>query len=435
MNITEIVDEKKNNHNLSKEEISFVISSYSRGKINDAKMLDLLRIIDVDNFSYEETYYLADAIARTGNMLDIKKQLGEVVDKHSAGSYSDATTLIFMSVLAAIGLKNVKSLSSVYGEFNNSLDRLNLFSGFSAKISKAKLAEIIENVGAGVFEETDGFAPVDKRIYNLCKKFRIESIPLTAASILCKKIATGASTLVFDVKTGEGAMFKSEIYAETLAKYLVESAKMAGFKASSVITNLDQPLGSSVGLRVEVEEALSVLRSEKSLYSSKLLEVAKELVINALLLSEKATNRPDASKMFEEAISSGLALDKFRELIKAYGGEYVDFKHTPDKLLDGVTVSYLCSSNTGYISDIVISRVVGAFENLQGINQRSIDKNAGIVLLVGEGDKIDEGGKIARIFYNIKNKNFASTINILRDAIEIRQTKPQQRKIFYKVIV
>jgi len=270
MNITEIVEQKKNNQSLSKEEISFVISSYNSGKINDAKMLDLLRIIDVDNFSYEETYYLADAIAKTGKMLNIKKELGEVVDKHSAGSYSDATTLVFMSVLAAIGVKNVKSLSNVYSEFNNSLDRLNLFTGFSAKISKSKLIEIIENVGAGVIEEDEDFAPVDKRLYKLCKKFRIESIPLTAASILCKKIATGASTLVFDVKTGEGAMFSSEIYAETLAKYLVESSKLAGFKASSVITNLDQPLGSSVGLRVEVEEALSVLRSEKSLYSSKL---------------------------------------------------------------------------------------------------------------------------------------------------------------------
>lgn len=435
MNITEILDQKKNNHSLSKEEISFIISSYNRGKINDAKMLDFLRIIDVDNFSYEETFYLADAIARTGEMLNIKNKVGEVVDKHSAGSYSDATTLIFMSVLAAIGVKNVKSLSSVYGEFNNSLDRLNLFKGFSAKISNDELIKNIENVGAAVFEENEDFAPVDKRIYRLCKKFRIESIPLTTASILCKKIATGASTLVFDVKTGEGAMFNSEIYAETLAKYLVNCASLAGFKASSVITNLDQPLGSSIGLRVEVEEALSVLRSEKSLYSSKLLEVAKELVINALLLSEKASNRPDASKMFENAISSGMALDKFRELINTYGGEYVDFKHTPDKLLDGVTVSYLCSPINGYINDIVISRVISAFENLHGYKSKNIDNNAGIVLLVGEGDKIEEGAKLARIFYNIKNKNFASTINMLRDSIEIRQAKPQQKKIFYKVIV
>lgn len=434
MNISEILEQKQNGLSLSKEEISFIILSYYQDKLNEAKMLDFLRLIDENNFSYEETFFLADALAKTGRKLDIKKDVGFVIDKHSAGEFSDASTLIFMSVLASLGVKNVKSLSDVYGSFNNSLDRLRLFDGFDARISRDRLVQIINKTNAGVIEEDD-FALVDKKLYILAKKFNINSIPFTAASILAKKIATGASAIVFDVKTGEGAMFQSEIYAETLAKYLVESAKLAGFLVSSVISNLDQPLGSSVGLRVEVEEALSVIRCEKSLYASKLLDVSKELVINALILSDPTILRPDAARLFDDAINSGTALNKFREIISEYGGEFVDFKHTPEKLLDGIHVSYLSANKSGYVNDIVISRVFNAYMNLAFRNGKLKDENAGIVLMVGEGDKISEGDKIARIFYHIDNKNFSESVTMLKKAFRISQSKPQQRKILYKVII
>lgn len=434
MNISEILEQKQNGLSLTKEEISFIILSYYQGKLNEAKMLDFLRLIDENNFSYEETFFLADALAKTGRRLDIQKDVGFVIDKHSAGEFSDASTLIFMSVLASLGVKNVKSLSDVYGSFNNSLDRLRLFDGFDARISRDRLVQIINKTNAGVIEEDD-FALVDKKLYILAKKFNINSIPFTAASILAKKIATGASALVFDVKTGEGAMFQSEIYAETLAKYLVESAKLAGFLVSSVISNLDQPLGSSVGLRVEVEEALSVIRCEKSLYASKLLDVSKELVINALILSDPTILRPDAARLFDDAINSGTALNKFREIISEYGGEFVDFKHTPEKLLDGIHVSYLSANKSGYVNDIVISRVFNAYMNLAFRNGKLKDENAGIVLMVGEGDKISEGDKIARIFYHIDNKNFSESVTMLKKAFRISQSKPQQRKILYKVII
>lgn len=434
MSIQDLLYKKTLGMSLSKEEIDLIILSYYQGKYNDAKMIDFLKTIDVDNFSYEETFYLADALASFGNKLDIQKDVGFVLDKHSAGEYSDASTLIFMSVLASLGVKNVKSLSSTYGTFNNSLDRFMLFDGFNAKISRDRLVQIINKTNAGVIEE-DNFAILDKKLYKLAIKFRINSIPFTAASILAKKIATGASAIVFDVKTGEGAMFQSEIYAETLAKYLVESAKLAGFKVSAVISNLDQPLGSSVGLRVEVEEALSVIRCEKSLYASKLLDVSKELVINALILADSKITRVDASKMFDDAINSGNALNKFREIIAEYGGEFVDFKHTPDKLLDGVHVSYLSANKSGYVNDIVISRVVNAYKNLAFKNDKIDDKNAGIVLLVGEGDKISEGDFIVRIFYNIENKKFSESLVMLKDAFTISQTKPTSKKILYKVII
>lgn len=434
MNISEIIEVKKSNKQLSKEEIEFVISLYNREKLSDAKMIEFLKMIDVDTFSYEETYYLAQAIARTGKRFDVNKDVGRVIDTQSVGQYSDASTLIFMSVLASLGYKNIKSISSVYGTFNNSLDRLSLFDGFNAKISRDRLVQIINKTGMAVIED-DEFSLVDKRLYELTRKFHINSIPFTTASIMAKKIATGATSIVFDVKTGEGAMFSSVLYAETLAKYLVETAKLAGFNASSVISNLDEPLGASVGLRVEVEEILSVLRSEKSLYYSKLLNVSKELVVNALLLSDKNITRTDASEMFDEAIISGRALDKFREFIAEYGGEYEDFKHTHNKLLDGVHVSYLTADKVGIVNDIIISQVVKAYKKLAFKDDKIVDKNAGIVLLVGEGVKVYEGDYLARIFYNIDNKNFAQCLSTLKNAFEIDVTKPKAKKILYKVVI
>ena len=176
MNIQDLLYKKTLGMSLSKEEIDLIILSYYQGKYNDAKMIDFLKTIDVDNFSYEETFYLADALASFGNKLDIQKDVGFVLDKHSAGEYSDASTLIFMSVLASLGVKNVKSLSSTYGTFNNSLDRFMLFDGFNAKISRDRLVQIINKTNAGVIEE-DNFAILDKKLYKLARKFRINSIP------------------------------------------------------------------------------------------------------------------------------------------------------------------------------------------------------------------------------------------------------------------
>ena len=435
MFIQDIIDQKNKGCDLSFEEISLLVSKYQSGEISDGKMLEFMKLIDEKNFSYDETYYLADALARTGKILEISKEVGFVVDKDSAGSYSDATSLIFMSVLASLKIKNIKSVSSVYGNSNNTLDRLKLFTGFDARVTKDKLVEILNKTHAGFIDEEMQIAPIDKRLFALEKKYNVSSIPLIVASILSRKIAMGASAIVFDVKTGEGAMFKSQEYAQTLATYLVECGKRAGFVCSSLISNLDEPLGSSLGLQSEIQETLSILRSEKSLYASKLLSVAKELVINAIMLFSDQISREKASSMFDQAISSGLALKKFYEIIGEYGGEYLDFKHTSTKLLNNVAISYLCATKKGYVNDIVISEVYEALNKFANNPSAEEDKNANFVLLVGEGQKVFEGDKLVRIFYSYDNKNISSAIKTLKDAIRIEDKRVVPKKTLYKVII
>lgn len=435
MNINEIVEEKKKGLSLSKEEIDFLIFSYNNGKISDSKMIDFMRIVNESNFSYEETYYLANALARTGTMYNIFSKVGFTVDKHSAGSMSDPATLVFMSVLASIGVKNVKVLSSEFGDYGNTLDRFKVFNGFNAKISEKELKNKIEKHGVGVIEDTGQIAPADKRLYRLRKKYNITSTPLVASSILAKKIAMGATALIYDVKTGEGAIVPSVSYANTLAEYLVNSSKLAGFLVACVITNLNQPLGSSLGVKVEIEEALAILKSERALYDSKLLDVSRELVIMALILSKVAEGRSEANKMFEEAITSGRALDKFKEIVNAYGGRFDDIYSGEHSLLEGVAISYIVANDDGYVEDVVISKLMDGYLTLSNKTNNTSDKNAGIVLLVREGMKVDKGEKIARIFYSIDNENFFNSVSKIKESIVLSKTKPNIHKVFYKVIV
>lgn len=435
MEFIEIFEKKKRGLELSDKEIDFVVQSFDLGRISNDNMIEFMKIINQNNFNYKETYYFANAIAKTGELINISDKVGYVIDKHSVGMYSDVSTLIFMSVLATIGLKNVKVLSGEYGEFRNSLDRFKVFKNFDAKISHERLAEIINKTNAGVIEETGQIAPVDKKLYKLRKQENIVSVPLIASSILAKKIATGTKAIIYDVKAGEGAFATDAKTASILAEYLVESSKLAGLDVAAVITNLDQPLGSSLGIRAEIEEMIVALRSERSLFEARLIDVARELVIVALCLTKVANGRSEASNMFEEAILSGKALDKFREIIKEYGAVYEDFKHSAQTLLDGVAISYITAQESGYVHDINIQGLIGGYETLSLQDNNKIDKNAGVVLLIKEGSKVNFGDKLARVFYSFDNKQFFRAINPILDSIKISKSKPSVYKIFYKVVL
>lgn len=431
MNISEIIEKKQNGVSLTKDEISFVISSYNNSKINDAKMCELMNMVNENNFSYEETYYLAESLADTGIRLNIKDKVGFVVDKHSAGSVSDPVSLLFMSILAALDVNNVKVLSKDFGDYGNSLSRFKMFKNFNAKISEEKLCENIKNIGIGLYEESGQIAPLDKKLYKLRKKANILNIPFIAASILAKKLATGASAYIFDVKTGEGAILPDEKFAYTLAEYLVNASKCAGVPAVSVVTNSNQPLGCCVGGRVELEETISALRIDNSLYDATLLDIVRELVIVTLCLIKKCKGRIEASELFDEVIKNGLALIKFKQLIHTYGGEYQDFKHSAQILLDGVTVSYITAKDSGYVYDINLKKLLEAYKTLT----KGKDKNSGIVVLVREGQKVNVGDKLVRVLYSFKNSNFCESVKEIKESILVDKIKPAKSKVFYKVVL
>lgn len=435
MNIVEIINKKKENIELTKEEIDFVINAFNDGNINNKKIIQFMSVINENNFSFKETYYLANAIANTGKKLEINKEFDVVVDKHSAGLISDVSTLIFVSVLSALDVKSIKVISNGYGNFSNTYEKLHAIKGFNTKISREKLVENMKKQNIGFIDTPSGFADVDHKLYNLRVKNKIVNIPIIAASILSKMLGAGANVFIFDVKNGEGSIGdKNEGFSTKLAEYLVSASKLANISAASVVTNLDQPISSSIGNHVELLEAINVLDNQKSAYNSKLLTISKELTVEALILSKKASGRIEAEKMFDEAISSKRALDKFKELVKTYGGEYESlFAHST--ILDGVTTSYLTSNDSGYIENIQFDRIKDALSLLSFKNEKAHDSVAGIEILKREGDSVSFSDKLVRITYSIDNKNFFKAKSLLYDAYFFTNTKPKKKKLFYKVII
>lgn len=434
MDINKLIEKKKKGEELSREEIELCINSYSLNKISDNKMISFMKIIDETNFSYRETYFFADAMAHTGKMINISSKLGEVVaDKHSAGKLSDPTTLIYMSVLASLGIKTVKVLSGYFGNFRNSNDRFSAITNFNFKVKEKKLITSLEQFGMGVCEDRD-ISPVDKKLYHLRNRENIVSIPLIAASILSKKIATGSNLIVFDVKSGEGAIGEGENFAIKLAEYLTNAGKLANINCASVVTNLDEPITSNIGNKAELKEVVVALKNEGKLYDSRLLDVAKELVVIALMLSKKAKSRSEAGSMFDEAITSQKAYNTFKQFVEFYGGTLDDIENRPS-LLDGVSTTYLLSNDSGYISNIKISALRDSLQLLNQKSSGSPDKYANIELLINEGTKVEVDQKIARLLFSIDNKNFFKAKETLQSAYEISKTKPPKKDLFYKLIV
>ncbi len=432
MEIIEILEEKKQGKELEKEEIEFIIYSLLSKKISEEKMVELMRLINTSNFSYRETYYLADAMAKSGKYFT-PDEIGFAVDKHSAGIASDASTLIFLSVLASLGVRTIKGISSDYGDFRNSLERLNSFDGFNAKINREKIVKNLNEIGCAVFDESQEFAPADIMTYKLRRRFKINSAPLVAASILSKKIASGASVVVYDVKTGEGAISPEAGYSQTLAEYLVRSSELAGIKAAAVISDLNQPISATIGSRVELEEVVSALTTKEPMFDEGLLAVSRELVIMALILAGKADGRGEAAEMFDKSILSGEALKTFQQFVESYGGNYGQIDKQ-QSITSGVATSYLTSDEDGYIHDVYLRGLIDGYNNLaDGI--KGGDKQVGVVLLKREGAKVVRGEKIVRIYYSFDNKNFAKARKLLMDSITITKSKPSPSKILYKVVV
>jgi len=265
--------------------------------------------------------------------------------------------------------------------------------------------------------------------------FTVVSLPLLAVSLIAKKIALGASVVVYDVKNGEGGLVKSVDDANKLGKYLVETSKLAGIKSACVVTTLNQPISASLGAMAELKEVIRSLSSGTSYFDSDLMTVSKEIVEIALILSGAAEGRSDASEMFDEVILSGAALSKFKEIVLAFGGNFTSLNNNNASILSGVAVSYVEADRAGYLADIDTPGLYESLKLLAAQKEEDFDKNAGIIMLVREGAKVRIGDKIARIMYSFDNPNYPLALAGIRSALCVRSQKPKREKLLVKVYV
>lgn len=431
MTIYEIITKKKHNAELSTEEINWVVAGYVSGSIPDYQMSALLMAICFCSLSDRETTDLTMAMARSGDM--IKPETGGFnVDKHSTGGVGDKTTLIVAPIVAACGVCVPKMSGRGLGHTGGTIDKLESIPGFKTEIPFEQFVDNVKKAGLAVAGQTGSLVPADKKIYALRNATAtVDSIPLICSSIMSKKLATGADGIVLDVKVGDGAFMKTYEDAEKLAEAMVRVGKLAGRKCVAVITDMEKPLGCAVGNSLEVIEAIEALKGNAP---EDLMEVSLVLASEMLYVAGKGTAE-ECRKMSEEAVASGKALAKLREMIELQGGN-------PEVINDYSVFAQakiskeIHASEDGYIAGIscektgLISLKLGAG---RATKESDIDFTAGIIFDKTVGDRVASGDKLATL-YTSTDCDIDTIAEDFAAVFTYRNEKTDTEKIVKKVI-
>lgn len=428
----DIIHKKRNGGELSEEEIRFFIEGYTDESIPDYQAAALCMAIYFRGMTPKETSILTLAMAESGDQIDLGGIEGFTVDKHSTGGVGDKTSLIVVPIVASCGGKVAKMSGRGLGHTGGTVDKLESIPGFRTELNPDDFIKQVNGIGLCIVGQTGELAPADKKLYALRDvTATVESIPLIASSIMSKKLAAGSKGIVLDVKTGSGAFMKTVKESENLAKEMVAIGKSAGRSVTAVITNMDIPLGDSVGNSLEVIEAIKTLKGEGE---SDLTEVCLTLAAQMLSMVTGEDEKTCYS-MAKGAIDNGLAINKLREMISAQGGnanvvdDYSLFKQPK-------YTAEIFSECDGYIEHTdaekigIASVILGAGREKKG---DPIDPSAGIVLKKKTGDYVKKGEPLA-VFYTDDEGKIEGAKQEFLDAFTFGNERTQPQKLIYKII-
>lgn len=428
----DIIHKKRNGGELSEEEIRFFIEGYTDESIPDYQAAALCMAVYFRGMTPKETSILTLAMAESGDQIDLGGIEGFTVDKHSTGGVGDKTSLIVVPIVASCGGKVAKMSGRGLGHTGGTVDKLESIPGFRTELNPDDFIKQVNGIGLCIVGQTGELAPADKKLYALRDvTATVESIPLIASSIMSKKLAAGSKGIVLDVKTGSGAFMKTVEESENLAKEMVAIGKSAGRSVTAVITNMDIPLGDSVGNSLEVIEAIKTLKGEGE---SDLTEVCLTLAAQMLSMVTGEDEKTCYS-MAKGAIDNGLAINKLREMISAQGGnanvvdDYSLFKQPK-------YTAEIFSECDGYIEHTdaekigIASVILGAGREKKG---DQIDPSAGIVLKKKTGDYVKKGEPLA-VFYTDDEGKIEGAKQEFFDAFTFGNERTQSQKLIYKII-
>lgn len=434
MDIAKILEKKRDGKELTAEEIKSFIDGVTNKTIEEAQIGAMLMAITANGLTAVEAYNYSKCLAESGEMMNVYKIAPDAVDKHSTGGVTDSCTLVVLPVLASLGLTIAKYSTKNIGASFGTLDRLSVFDGYKPAISTRKFYQVIKSVGISVIGANEKIMPADRELYRYRElTATVPSIPLIASSIMAKKIAMGTKTVVLDVKCGEGSLLKNEKQAESLANLMIEIGNLAGIKTSAIISSLNQPLGMVIGPMLEVKEAIDLLSGDPKFEGTDLYNLCKEMVVHILIETGKARSRILAEDMFSDAITSGLAKNKLRDMIVAHGGNTKKFDN-PDLLIPNVNSFYIASEKTGYLYDINLKELYRAINVIGATTDGTINRNVGVELMAKEGDKVIKGERLAKVYYSLDDPNFASAVACIRKCFRIEKTKPAKKNLVYKIM-
>lgn len=434
MRMYDIIQHKRDNKELSGEEIQFFVEEYTAGNIPDYQAAALAMAIFFNGMTPEETAALTLAMAHSGDVMDLTPIKGVKVDKHSTGGVGDKTSLVLGPMVAALGVPVAKMSGRGLGHTGGTIDKLESFPGFQTGIPEQEFFDNVNRIGIAIAGQTGNLAPADKKLYALRDvTATIESIPLIASSIMSKKIAAGADVIVLDVKVGSGAFMKDEESAVKLADTMVRIGDNVGKKTMAVVSDMDEPLGYAVGNALEVKEAIDTLAGNGP---QDLYELCLELGSHMVAGAGKAQNCAEAKEMLAGTIKDGSALRKLAELVEAQGGNPEAVYDT--ELLPKASIEYEYRADTeGYVSRIVCD-IVGTSAMVLGGGRENkdsvIDLSVGIVLEAKKGAYVHKGDVLARFYANDENK-LSDAVKRFADAYVIEDTKPAGSRLIKKVIM
>jgi len=437
MRMVDLIEKKVNHEELSHDEIQYIVDGFVSGEIPDYQMSALLMSIVLNDMNEREAADLTLSMMRSGDTVDLSDLPGVKVDKHSSGGVGDTTTLVVAPLVAACGGTVAKMSGRGLAFSGGTIDKLESIPGVNIAQPIDRFKEIVRKTGVCVIGQTGNLVPADKKMYALRDVTgTVQSVPLIAASIMSKKLAAGADAIVLDVKVGSGAFMKTVDDAKRLASLMVKMGKLLKREVVAVVTDMNQPLGLSVGNALEFREAVQLL-SGKVPEGDALYEVCMLLGTQMLLLSKLAKTDEEARSMLKHAIDSGAGLGKLRSMIHELGGDetYLTLEGM-DKLCTVKKQIPIEAGEAGYVVGMqaeLIGRAAQVLGAGRATKEDSIDPAVGLIMHKRVGDMVEKGEAFCTLYVNDET-NLADAIATMRDAVCIGQKPDDVAPMVYAVV-
>jgi pyrimidine-nucleoside phosphorylase len=427
MPFVDVIARKRDGQALSREDIDTFVSGVTSGAIPDYQASALLMAIVIRGMNAEETAWLAGAMARSGDRVDLSDVPGIKVGKHSTGGVGDKVSIVLAPVAAACGVIVPKMSGRGLGHTGGTLDKLESIPGYRIDLSIQEFKQVLREVGASIIGQTSALAPADKQLYALRDvTATVPSIPLISASIMSKKLAEGSSALVLDVKCGDGAFMKDLKDARALATSMVAIGTQAGVRTEAVITSMDAPLGNAVGNALEIIECVDTLKGEGP---AALTGVIGVLATRMVMLAGLESEAQAAERRVNTALSSGRALQVFTRMIERQGGnpriadDYALLPSAPDR-------ANVVARRDGYLTSLAAEAIGRATHTLGAGRSRAgerIDHGVGIVVKIEPGDAVRAGDALLEVHHR-GGRNLEAALALCDEAIVIGEYPPAPRQ-------
>ena len=434
MRMVDLIIKKRDGHELTDEEIKFWIDGYVKGEIPDYQSSAMNMAIFFKGMTKREIATLTDYMEHSGEVIDLSEIQGIKVDKHSTGGVGDKTSLVLGPMVAAVGGKVAKMSGRGLGHTGGTLDKLESIPGLIIAKSKEQMVDQVNRIGLAIVGQTSTLVPADKKLYALRDVTgTVESIPLIAASVMSKKLASGTDVILLDVTVGEGAFMKNMDQARELAKTMVGIGKSLNRDTVAVLSDMSEPLGFAVGNSLEVKEAIDSLQGKGP---EDLMELCYTSGSIMLVQSKVCKSIEEARKKLHEVIENGEAFEKFCLMVEAQGGDVSYIRH-PEKFEISKNIVEIRSERDGYIKEInaleigISAMKLGAGrETLEDV----IDMSAGIVLAKKVGAKVIRGDLLCTIYTNKTPEEYLPVLDEIRQAYAYSDKEVKELPVIREII-